>query len=187
MKLNLACDNFKLKDFINVDYSDHCKPDRIVDLQVFPWPFDDNCASEIVLSHVLEHIGQHIDDFKRIIQELYRISAADCKITIAVPDPYHDNFWGDPTHCRPITPQLLNLFSRQFLAQYKQSAITPLAVMWNVDFAITKINSNVDAGFAAWAKGQNIKLDMDNMRYYRNAIMDHTIILQAKKPFRLMD
>ncbi|MFK7867038.1 MAG: hypothetical protein AB8B77_06340, partial [Alphaproteobacteria bacterium] len=179
LKINFGCGNFKLKGYLNVDYSAHCNPDQIMDMQVFPWPFDDNSASDIIMSHVLEHVGQDIAVFEKIIQELYRISAPDCQITIAVPDPYHDNFWGDPTHCRPITPQLLNLLSRGFLKEYQQSAISPIAVMWGVDFAIEKVNSNVDPAFATWAKQRNITLSMDELRYYRNAILDHKIVMRA--------
>ncbi len=186
VQLNLGCGNYKLDGFINVDHSAHCNPDKIVDLETFPWPFESDSASKIVLSHVLEHIGRDVKVFEQVIRELYRVSAPDGLIEIAVPDPNHDNFWGDPTHCRPITPQLLNLFSRAFLAQYKQTAITPIAVMWEVDFAVTKVNSNVDQGFHAWAKQHNIPVDMNNLRYYRNAFLDHHIILQTKKPFRPM-
>ena len=184
MKLNLGCGNHKLDGFVNVDNSPHCQPDKLVDLQAFPWPFADNCADEIIMSHVLEHIGQQTDIFERIIKELYRIAKPSCPITIGIPDPYHDNFWGDFTHCRPITPQAINLLSRSYLGQFTGSAMTPLAFMWEVDFKVVKVNSNVDPDFAKFAKANHIPLELSQMRYYRNAILDHIITIEAQKPPR---
>ena len=43
------------------------------DLEKFPYPFDDGVVDEILMSHVLEHIGQDLDVFNKIIKEFYRI------------------------------------------------------------------------------------------------------------------
>ena len=59
---------------------------------VFPWPFETSSATEILLSHVLEHLGEKRDTYLKIIQELYRVSAPDAVIKISVPHPRHDDF-----------------------------------------------------------------------------------------------
>jgi hypothetical protein len=41
------------------------------------------------------------------MKELYRISKNNCEILIKVPHPYHYAYLSDPTHVRPITPELL--------------------------------------------------------------------------------
>ena len=33
-------------------------PDMVVNLEQFPWPFEDNSVGEISLNHVLEHLGE---------------------------------------------------------------------------------------------------------------------------------
>ena len=46
------------------------KPKHTVhDLENFPYPFDDNSVDEILLTHVLEHIGQSPDVFLKIINK----------------------------------------------------------------------------------------------------------------------
>ena len=76
-------------------------PEIVQDLEIFPWPWPDNSADEILLCHVLEHLGQTPDLFLKIMQELYRVCKPNATVTIMVPDPRHDFFLNDPTHVRP--------------------------------------------------------------------------------------
>ena len=189
MKYNLGCGAQKPEGYVNVDNSPDCNPDLLVDLEQTPWPFEDNSADEIVLSHVLEHLGQNTDNFRMIIQELYRMSKPDAKIVIAVPDPSHDNFWGDPTHVRAITPQLLAVLSRDHLAPHIRGGYsdTPIAFMWKVDFKTVDVNARVSDKFKKFADAQNIDLSYENLRFYRNSISDYVITLQVIKPLRKLE
>ena len=45
--------------------------------------------------------------FLGMMKELYRICRDGAEIEINVPHPRHDNFIGDPTHVRIITPDTL--------------------------------------------------------------------------------
>lgn len=56
MKLNLGCGFDKSPNHINVDMCAVCKPDEVVDLSKYPWPWPDASADEIVAKHVIEHI-----------------------------------------------------------------------------------------------------------------------------------
>ena len=67
MKLNLGCGSKILNGYTNVDKFDYYKPNIVHDLEKFPYPFDENSVEEIILSHVLEHIGQDPDIFNGII------------------------------------------------------------------------------------------------------------------------
>ncbi|MDA9609233.1 methyltransferase domain-containing protein, partial [Candidatus Pelagibacter sp.] len=113
MKLNLGCGSVILKDFVNVDKFDFYKPNIVHDLEVFPYPFKNNSVDEIILSHVLEHIGQIPDVFNEIIKELYRICRNGSLINIIVPHPRHDDFISDPTHVRPITLRSLSMYDQK--------------------------------------------------------------------------
>ena len=61
MKLNLGCGNKLLKGYINLDKFNYYKCDVTHDLEKFPYPFKNDSVNEILLSHVLEHIGQQPD------------------------------------------------------------------------------------------------------------------------------
>ena len=102
LKLNLGCGNTKIKKFIGVDK--YGNPDQKVDLEVFPWPWKDNSVKEIIMSHILEHLGKDTDTFLNIMKELYRISCNDTTIHIRVPHPKSESYLGDPTHWLMTVP-----------------------------------------------------------------------------------
>ena len=86
LNLNLGSGTKKIKDYVNVDKYETLKPDIVHDLEKFPYPFKDNSVKNIILSHVLEHIGQDPNVFNSIIKEIYRI----CKNQYYY--QHHENF-----------------------------------------------------------------------------------------------
>ena len=139
MKLNLGCGNNKVKGFINVDKYDIFGSDIVHDLEVFPWPFKDNSVDYIMIHHVLEHLGQTTQQFLNILAELYRISKPNAVIDIVVPHPYHNNFIGDPTHVRAITPEQFSLFDKDTYTKNSLRESTGLQfqvldLMYNPDY-----------------------------------------------------
>jgi len=56
IKLNLACGDKKKEGFIGIDITETDSTDIIHDLNVYPWPFEDNSVDEIYCSHYIEHI-----------------------------------------------------------------------------------------------------------------------------------
>src|SRR3954467_8023608 len=129
MRFNMGCGHNKLNGWVNVDAFAAAEPDVVWDLETLPWPWPDNCATEVRFIHSLEHMGGDPKVFLAIMSELYRIAAPDGRVVIHVPHPRHDNFLGDPTHVRIITPDTLNLFDRAQNDAWRQSgsANTPLA------------------------------------------------------------
>ena len=55
VKLNLGCGGSRVEGYINVDLYSEAR-DLQCDLSKFPYPFKDNSADEIVMSHVIEHL-----------------------------------------------------------------------------------------------------------------------------------
>lgn len=165
MKLNLGCGYDIREGYVNVD---KFSPEANVrwDLEVLPWPWKDNSADEIVLKHVLEHLGQATELYLNIIKEIYRVAAPNALIHIEVPYPFHPHYIGDATHCRPVTAlglQMFNLdYSNHLIAE--KSIATPLAVYTQVDFVMLE---NIEF----WDRELNI-------------IQYSKILLKAIKPFR---
>ena len=145
-RLNLGSSHKLLPDYINVDLEPLSGAEVIHDLNVAPWPFEDNSVSEINMSHILEHLGETVAQFRTVMQEMYRVCCDGAVIHIAVPSVWCNNFVSDPTHVRPITHDLLILFSKKACADLKAqgAANTPLAVYWQVDYEITRSNVLID-------------------------------------------
>ena len=146
MRLNLGCGGEKLPGWVNVDKFDTLGPDQVVDLEVLPWPWPNDSVDEVLLSHVLEHLGAKVDVYFGIIKELYRVCRDGAKIKIYVPHPRHDNFVSDPTHVRAITPTGIMLFSqennRKMIAANRSDS--PLGLYLGVDFKIEELTWFVD-------------------------------------------
>jgi SAM-dependent methyltransferase len=71
LKLDLACGQNKVEGFKGVDRVALEGVDYVVDLQEYPWPFEDNSVDEIYCSHYIEHI-KHDNvalDLKKIVNE----------------------------------------------------------------------------------------------------------------------
>ena len=185
MKLNLGCGNNKKPGYINVDKFTACHPDEQVDLEHFPWPWADHSVDEILLNHVLEHLGATTEIYFGVIRELYRICADKARIVITVPHPRHDNFLHDPTHVRAITPQGLELFSRKLNKEWAESGIasSPLGDYLGVDFEIEKADMVPAEPWRGRFKQRKISSDelMAAARQFNNVIIEISIVLRAVK------
>lgn len=136
MKLNMGCGFRKLDSYVNVDIEPSCNPDVVMDMEKIPWPFEDDSAEEMVFIHSLEHVGQLKETFLSIVKEIYRVCQNGAMIRINVPNPNHPDFLGDPTHVRPITPQMLVTFNQKVNDDWISRGLpgTPMGKYLGVDF-----------------------------------------------------
>lgn len=79
VRLNIGCGEDLLPDYVNVDKFGN--PDVRVDLQIFPWPWEDNSVDEIYSRGCYEHLPE----FMRSWNESWRILKPGGKITLIVP------------------------------------------------------------------------------------------------------
>ena len=166
MKLNLGSGSKILKGYVNVDKFQYYNPDVVHDLEKFPYPFEDNSVDEILLSHVLEHIGQNPDVFNNIIKELYRICKNNSIVDIRVPHPRHDDFISDPTHVRPITILGLQLYDKNLNEKWEKmnAANTPLALIHGVNFIIKDVNFVLEKDYIKLI--ENKEIDQNELQEY---------------------
>jgi SAM-dependent methyltransferase len=137
-KLNLGCGFDKRDGWLNVDNFDACAPDVRQDIESFPWCLPTGSFDHILMKHVLEHVGQDFQTFKRVMQELYRIAAPGGRIEIHVPHVRHDTFWSDPTHVRSFTPLTFQMMSKKKNLDWvaRRANYTMLALLMEVDFEV---------------------------------------------------
>ena len=186
-KLNLGCENQIVPGYVNVDK--YGRPDLSFDLETFPWPWEDNSVGEVVLNHVLEHLGRTTEVYFQIIQELYRICAPGARIHIAVPHPRHNDFISDPSHVRAITLERLALFSRFVVRELKQRgcADSPLAEYLNVDLRIVNQDLVIDEFWMKRFKSgviseEDLEREFDfAVRSYNNVVKEIRAVLEVVK------
>ena len=178
MKLNLGCGQNRLEGYVNADREAAVKPDVVMDLESFPWPFEDGSVDEVVAFHVLEHVGRDPQVFIRIMQELYRVCRGGAQLFIAVPHPRHDNFFDDPTHVRAITPMTISLFSRRNCAEWKRlgGANTPLALYAGVDFELRDVKVIVADAYKQLPNVQEM------VQLYNNVATEYRMTVEVIKP-----
>ena len=185
MRLNLGCGDFKIDGWINVDKYDNFNPDVVHDLEQFPWPFDDDAAEEVLLNHVLEHLGQDTDVFLGIMKELYRVCRAGAAVRIHVPHPRHDDFITDPTHVRPILPDTLAMFDREMNERWRteKAANTRLAIYTGTDFKMVDAAVTPDDRFKDESGNITVSIEelLKKSRSELNVIKEYQITLEVRK------
>ena len=183
LKLNLGCGENKRSDYINVDKFG--TPDIKHDLETFPWPWETNSVSEILLNHVLEHLGQDIEIYFSIFKEMYRICAHGAHIRIVVPHFRHHHFYDDPTHVRVVTPLGLQLFSQKLNKLWIEqgAANSPLGLYLDINFELkqTVIKPSEDWFRLHPDKNVDVRLLQQESNIYNNLIEQYEMILEVIK------
>lgn len=62
IKIDLGCGAQKQPGFVGIDNRPLPGVDIVHDLELFPWPLPDECASVVMSSHLLEHLDPHSPD-----------------------------------------------------------------------------------------------------------------------------
>jgi len=77
----MGCGETKKEGYINLDWQDFTKPDVKHDLNVLPYPFDENKFELIEAFHVLEHLDRPFS----IMKEMHRILKPGGRLILKVP------------------------------------------------------------------------------------------------------
>jgi predicted SAM-dependent methyltransferase len=111
-KLHLGCGKEIKKGYINIDKVKLKGVDMVYDLNKFPYPFENNEVDEIFCKHFLEHV----EDFMKVVDELYRICKPNAKIRVIV--PYFAGFGAyHPTHRYFFTYKSFECFKKKYYSK----------------------------------------------------------------------
>jgi len=101
--LDFGCGNKKAKienmTVVGVDNNPASDADIIHDLDVFPYPFQNNEFDEIICSDVFEHLH----NIPAVLNELFRISKKGALVYVRTPHFSSACAYIDPTHVRPFS------------------------------------------------------------------------------------
>jgi hypothetical protein len=139
LRLNLGCGMSRLDGYVNVDR--HGEPDLRHDLEDVPWPWPDDSVSEVLLKHVLEHLGRDPNVYLAIMKELYRVCHDGATIRVVVPHHRHEFFFNDPTHVRAVTADGMTLFSQRLNRHWIAQGFShsPLGIYLGIDFELMEV------------------------------------------------
>ena len=93
MRDNFGCGFNKINGFVNIDKSEDCEPDLLMDIETLPWPIETSSADEVFFIHCFGHVGADPDFFIGIMNELYRIFKNGAKVRIYVPSAVGGISW----------------------------------------------------------------------------------------------
>ncbi|OGZ31559.1 MAG: hypothetical protein A3H02_02525 [Candidatus Niyogibacteria bacterium RIFCSPLOWO2_12_FULL_41_13] len=99
--------------FVCVDFDARYKPDVLWDMEIFPWPFEDDSVEYIEAHHVIEHQS----DVDAFMCELWRISKDGAKISLKYPHfsrVLASGFGMNDKHKSAVPMRLLDRYSRKF-------------------------------------------------------------------------
>jgi hypothetical protein len=175
LRLNLGCGRSPLPGWVNVDISPLPGIDVVADLDACrtqPLPFSDDTATEMRMSHVLEHIG----DTLALMQELHRVAASGCVLTIRAPYGSSDDAYEDPTHRQRFFMNSFGYFSQPLYwrADYGYRGD------WDQTSLILLVSRAENAGFTA-------EQLLTRVRQLRNIVLELIVELRAVKPIRPAD
>ncbi|MBF0310483.1 MAG: tetratricopeptide repeat protein [Magnetococcales bacterium] len=186
LRLNLGCGHRKLPGYLNVDREATFQPDRVVDLERFPWPWPDDSVREVLLYHVLEHLGETTESYLSIMRELWRITCHEAAIHIVVPHPRSDAFLNDPTHVRAVTRGGLELFDREKNRAWVAAgaANTTLGLHLGVDFVLESVQDELAEPWKErLAKGELSQEALaEALRNFNNVLSQSRFVLRTRKP-----
>lgn len=177
-KLNIACGQQKQEGFIGVDKFKTDAADIVHDLEIYPWPFEDNSVDEAICSHYIEHTSNIV----KFMEELYRImkppykneKGEEIKSKCTIIAPYYSSVraWQDPFHKRAISEWSFLYFNKDWREQNKLTH-GDYDIKADFDFTFgyqldpTWINRSEEARVFA-------------MKHYINVITDVHVVLTKK-------
>ena len=110
------------REFTDLTTLDLYSADVIHDLNVLPYPFEDDSFDEIHAYEVLEHCGSQgdVNFFFAQFNEFHRILSGVMLFSV----PNYKSVWafGDPGHKRVLPPTVFNFLSKSFYKQVGETA-----------------------------------------------------------------
>jgi len=149
-KLNIGCGGDIKKDFVNVDCVKLPGVDKVYNLNKYPWPFKDNEFVEVNAFMILEHL----ENWTKAMEEIYRITKNKGKIRITV--PFFPSMYSvtDPTHKNFFTYLTMDYFQPNHPGNYNFNAkfnivVKRITFSWNKILNIMSIPINLFPVFYA--------------------------------------
>lgn len=110
--LDIGCGANKQRGFTGMDKRQLEGVDIVHDLEVFPYPLENESCLTIIGSHIVEHIKPWLMiDF---MNELWRIMKIEGKLALSLPYGWSFGYIQDPSHCNPCNEATWQYFDPKY-------------------------------------------------------------------------
>ena len=129
--LDIGCGPSKVSGFIGLDIRNLTGVDIVHELNVKPWPLENNSVDLIIASHVIKHVDSVIE----FMSELHRVLKDNGKLVIRYPHYSQRHTFRDPTHKRFMTLESLDYFvyKSELFGEYSDFGFNLISKKLNVD------------------------------------------------------
>jgi SAM-dependent methyltransferase len=128
--LDLGSGPWKYPGSISVDWNKEVNPDIVWDLNVLPYPFNDDEFDLVYASHVLEHLDNPV----KVIEEIWRILKPNGMLIVKVPHFSCRTAYGNPEHKHYFSSLFFDYFEREKESTSKTRAkfkILKIRLLWS--------------------------------------------------------
>jgi SAM-dependent methyltransferase len=128
----------EFQNLTTLDHDPSCNPDVVWDLNVLPYPFEDETFDEVCAFEVLEHLGTQ-GDYKFFFDqfsEFHRILKPEGLFLGSVPMWTSPWAFGDPSHRRVMPKHMFGFLSQKQYEQVGNTPCTDFRGIWKKDFEI---------------------------------------------------
>jgi len=127
IRLDIGCGTKKFEGFTGLDKMKIPGVDIVHDLEVFPYPLDDESCEFIIGSHIIEHIKPWFTI--EFFNELWRIMDWNGILRLMYPEGGSYSFWQDPTHCNGFNVTTFQYFDPEYKMYYEIYKPRPWKIM----------------------------------------------------------
>ena len=126
--LDVGCGSAKHPGAVGLDISPDTAADVVHDLDVFPYPFDDDSFDQVLLQDVIEHVAEPI----KVFDELHRICRPGARIQLRTPHFSSVLAYSDPTHRHTFSADAIRTLAQPRFAHY--TSVRMRVVHVTIDF-----------------------------------------------------
>lgn len=112
--LDVGCGSKKHPGAVGLDISADTDADVVHDLNVLPWPLEDDGFDQILLQDVIEHL----DDLYGVFAELHRVARPGARVHLRTPHFSSALAYSDPTHVHYLSAAAIRGLAQPGFAHY---------------------------------------------------------------------
>lgn len=118
--LDIGCGSKKHPGAIGLDISAQTDADIVHDLDVFPYPIEDDSFDEVLMQDVIEHVAEPM----RVATEVHRILRPGGRLQLRTPHFSSSLAYGDPTHRHYYSTNAIRYLADPGFAHYSSARFT---------------------------------------------------------------